>query len=258
MLDRTVYVTAHRGSSRAAPENSLSAIEKAIEHGADYAEIDVQEAGDGTIVVLHDVDLQRVAGVPSRVWELGYDEIGALDAGSWFAPEFAGERIPTLEEMLEQGKGRIRFNIELKFHGREQRFVERVVEIIEAAELESQCVLTSLDFDGLMQVRRLEPELQIGFIVSASVGDIRSLPVDFLSLQATNLSKSLVRDLHARDRDVHVWSVNDPNLAARMISMGADNIITDEPAMIRALIDERNALSPAEKLLFKFHALFMR
>jgi glycerophosphoryl diester phosphodiesterase len=109
-LDRPVEVTAHRGSSLRAPENTLSAIEAAIDDGADYSEIDVQETADGEVVVLHDEDLMRIAGVDRKIWEVSYAELRDLDAGSWFAPEFAGERVPTLQEAIDVARGRIKLN----------------------------------------------------------------------------------------------------------------------------------------------------
>ena len=79
-------ITAHRGSSMAAPENTLAAIARAIEDGADYAEIDVQETADGTVVVIHDTDLKRITGLAEKIWDVTYDEVRELDFGSWFSP----------------------------------------------------------------------------------------------------------------------------------------------------------------------------
>src|SRR5262249_20771464 len=116
MADRPVVeVTAHRGHARAAPENTLSAMRKAIESGADYAEMDVQLTSDGKIVLLHDRDLKRVAGDSRRLDELSYDEVRQLDVGRWFDPAFSGERVPTLAEVINLCRGKIRMNIELKF-----------------------------------------------------------------------------------------------------------------------------------------------
>src|SRR5262249_2835558 len=112
-----VKVTAQRGHARAAPENTLSAVRAAIASGADYAEVDVQQTADGVVVLLHDRDLKRVAGVSRRLDELSYDEVRRLDVGSWFSPAFAGERVPTLVEVIDLCRGRIRLNIELKFFG---------------------------------------------------------------------------------------------------------------------------------------------
>src|SRR5262249_28283883 len=93
-----VQVTAHRGHSRAAPENTLAAVRRAIESGADYAEVDVQLTADGVAVLLHDRDLKRVAGDPRRIDEVTFGEVRTLDVGGWFDPSFAGERVPALTE----------------------------------------------------------------------------------------------------------------------------------------------------------------
>ncbi|UCC84099.1 MAG: glycerophosphoryl diester phosphodiesterase membrane domain-containing protein, partial [Gemmatimonadota bacterium] len=141
---RPVGVTAHRGSSQRAPENTLSAIEAAIEDGADYCEIDVQETADGVVVLLHDEDLMRIAGVDRKIWDINFAELRALDAGSWFAPEFAGERIPTLQEAIEVARGRIKLNIELKFNGHDEYLAERVVQILEQERFTDGALVSSL------------------------------------------------------------------------------------------------------------------
>src|SRR5262249_16768482 len=103
-----VQVTAHRGHARAAPENTLSAIRKALESGAHSAEVDGEQAADGVIVLLHDRDLKRVAGDSRRLDELSLDEVRKLDVGSWFDPAFTGERVPTLAEAIGLCRGRIK------------------------------------------------------------------------------------------------------------------------------------------------------
>ena len=110
---RDVEVTAHRGSSGRAPENTLSALRAAIEDGADYAEIDVQETADGHVVLLHDTDLERIAGVDRKIWEVELAELKRYDAGSWFGEAFRKERVPTLEEAIDLVSGRLKLNIEL-------------------------------------------------------------------------------------------------------------------------------------------------
>jgi glycerophosphoryl diester phosphodiesterase len=96
-INRTIEITGHRGSKVRAPENTLSALRQAIAEGADYAEIDVQTTADGVVVLLHDADLMRVASVNRRLRDINYRELKDIDAGSWFAPEFSSERIPTLQ-----------------------------------------------------------------------------------------------------------------------------------------------------------------
>lgn len=234
-----VQVTAHRGSSRDAPENSLSAIRRAIEDGADYAEIDVQETADGVVVVIHDSDLRRIAGLHKNLWEVSYEQIKDLDAGSWFSPAFRGEPIATLQQVIAVARGRIKLNIELKFNGHEQRLPERVVRIIEDNRFESQCVVTSFSYAGLQRIRRLNARLRIGYILAEPVGDISQLEVDFLSLEATLAQKKLLCLARERGLGVHVWTVNDSRIMAAMIDRGVENIITDQPKVLISMLKER-------------------
>src|SRR5262249_23806418 len=132
-----VQVTAHRGHSRAAPENTLSAIRKAIASGADYAEVDVQQTADGVVVLLHDSDLKRWAGDPRRVGELPFDEVRKLDVGNWFGPAFVGERVPTLAEVIGLYRGRIKLNVELKVYGPDQRLALEVARLLREHDFES-------------------------------------------------------------------------------------------------------------------------
>ncbi|UCD23961.1 MAG: glycerophosphoryl diester phosphodiesterase membrane domain-containing protein, partial [Gemmatimonadota bacterium] len=126
----TTQVTAHRGSSIAAPENTLAAVQRSITDGADWVEIDAQEIADGTVIVFHDGDLRRVAGVSLRTREASYEELSQIDIGSWHSPQYADQRIPTLEQVLELCKDRIRVNIELKYYGTGGNLEQRVIDIV--------------------------------------------------------------------------------------------------------------------------------
>lgn len=247
-----VAITAHRGSSGVAPENSLSALRQAIADGADYAEIDVQETRDGVIVLLHDTDLLRVVGLNRKVWELSYGEIRELDAGSWFAPEFAGERIPTLAEAIEAVRGRLKLYIELKFNPNEERLVERVVEVLEREDFVDQCLVASLDYEGPQRARELSPDLKIGYMVYRAAGKIDRLDVDFLSLGSDLVTNARVVAAQAAGKELHVWTLNDPAAMSRALDRGVDNIITDYPARLRDLLEERRSLSDLERILLRF------
>jgi glycerophosphoryl diester phosphodiesterase len=251
-LDDEVYVIAHRGSSTGAPENSLSAIEKAIEEGADYAEIDVQETADSVVVLLHDTDLMRIAGVDRKIGDLTYQETRELDAGSWFSPDFAGERIPTLEEAIEVARGRIGLQVELKFNGLDYELAERVVKIIEENGFAPQAQIVSLDYAGILQVRKLNRDLETGYIVFRAVGDISGLDVDFLSVNSWIATEDLVASIREAGKEIHVWTVNDRRRMYSLIDLGVDGILTDEPSVLRAVIEERSSLSDAEKTLLAF------
>jgi glycerophosphoryl diester phosphodiesterase len=248
-LNHPVAVTAHRGSSKDAPENSLSAIRRSIEDGADFAEIDVQETADGVVVLLHDTDLMRIAGVNKKIWQLPYSEIKPLDAGSWFSADFKGEHIPTLAEALELARNKIKLNIELKFNGHDKQLVESVVQIIRDHNFDSQCVITSLNYDGLKKVEILNPALKTGFIIAKSIGNMFRVDIDFLSLASGMVNADVVAAARKRKMDVHVWTVNRPDDMSYFINLGVDNIITDYPAKLVAVIDERGALNDVEKFL---------
>jgi len=253
-LERKVAITAHRGASAEAPENTISALRQAVEDRADFAEIDVQQTKDAAIVMLHDTNLKRVAGVDREVYDMTLAELKALDFGGWFDERFKGERIATLEEVLDYADGRLKLNIELKVHGHEQQFAERVVKLLRARSFAGQCVITSLDLQILRQVRGLAPELKIGAIVTAKLGRLGDLDVDFYSMQPLLATVPKIRRAHAMRREVHVWTINEPDKMRRIIDRGIDNLITDHPRRARAVLDDRDLtddLRAAVRRLFR-------
>jgi glycerophosphoryl diester phosphodiesterase len=227
-----VQVTAHRGHSRAAPENTLGAVRKAIESGADYAEVDVQLTSDGVAVLLHDRDLKRVTGDARRIDEVTYEEVRKLDAGGWFGPAFAGERVPTLAEVIDLARGRIKLNIELKLYGPDVRLAREVARVVCDGGFTADCLVTSFSLDALQEVRRYDPRLRTGLIVATALGDVTRMEGDALSVRADWLSDDVLRAAHRRGLEVHVWTVKDERQMARLIKRGVDNIITDDPDLL--------------------------
>lgn len=257
-LRRPVAVTAHRGSSAAAPENTLAAIRQAIVDGADYAEIDVQETKDGRVVLLHDTDLMKVAGVARNVWDLTATELRDIDAGSWKSAEFAAEYVPTLEEAIDVAHGHIKLNIELKLNGHEQALVERVVAILRERNVATKdAILMSLEYDAVQKAKQLAPERAVGYLVAAALGDLTRLDVDFLALSTSAVNAGVVRDAHAAGLGVHVWTVNTQKAMLNMFILEVDNLITDYPADARALLRERDKLSDIELVLIELRRQFM-
>ena len=185
-----VEITAHRGSSKHAPENTMAAIKAAIDEMADYSEIDVQLSEDGVPVVCHDLNLARVAGVDVSLKNLTFDQLEQLDVGSHFSSQFAGEKIPSLEEVLEACKGHIRLNIELKSIGAKSPLPEAVAEMIRKMEMEDQCVITSVSLDYLKRIKKAEPELKTGYILAAAYGSYyKNEFVDFISIRSSLVTK---------------------------------------------------------------------
>lgn len=244
-----ILVTAHRGASGRAPENTLAAIRSAIEDGADFVEIDVQETADGVVVVIHDSDFMRIASDRLKIWDAGFEEARALDIGSWFSAEFGAERIPTLEEVLALCKGRVRVDIELKYYGHDQRLEERVVEIVEKADMANEIVIMSLNRVGLRKIRDLRPDWTVGFLTATSLGDLTRLDADFLAVHSAHATPGFIRRAHAAGMEVWAWTVNDPVHLSRLMSSGVDSVITDEPALARHVLRVRAEMSSVERLL---------
>src|SRR5262249_37310327 len=147
-------------------ENTLAAVREAIDVGAQFAEIDVQMSRDGVLVVTHDSDFSRQAGntVTEKVWELTYDEIRKIPL-SHAAVGTDAEHVPTFDEILDVAKGRIKLNVELKYYGDHQpRLAERVVAAVQAKRMSDQVIVQSLHYAGLEEVRRLAPEIPIGYL----------------------------------------------------------------------------------------------
>ena len=241
MTSDPVQVTAHRGSSAGAPENTLAAFRLAMEEGADFSELDVLEAKDGAVVVIHDTNLKRLAGLDANVFDLTGAELQQIDVGRWKAPAFAGETIPLLRDVMELVKGRMKLNIEIKVHGRERDLPETLVDLIQEMDFAPHCVITSLDVGMLRRVRAKDPTLRIGAIVTAAIGNVHALDVDFYSVERALATVTFIRASHAKGREVHVWTTNTERTIRRMIDRGADSLITDHPTRAVALRDARGA-----------------
>ena len=184
--------TAHRGGARMAPENTISALEQAISTGADMAEIDVQETRDKELILLHDDSLKRTAGVSKKVWEMDLAQIEKLDAGVSFHQKFRGEHIPTLPETLKFCKGRLDLNIEIKYNGKNRGIVYRVVREIREAGFEDYCVVTSMNYEFLQQIKEIAPEIRTGYIMTMTYGSISDITAaDFFSVKHTLLQSRL-------------------------------------------------------------------
>ncbi len=246
---RPVAVIAHRGAAALAPENTLSSVERAIADGTDWVEIDVQETADGEVVLLHDSDFMKLAGSPLKIWEGSFAEVRKLDIGSWFGPEFQGEPVATLEEVLLRAKGQARVVIELKYYGHDDRLAERVVAIVERTGMEDQIAVMSLERSMIEKMAALRPGYRTGLLAATAVGRLTEVDVDFLAVSLTLATPALVRQAHARGQDLYVWTVNDELTMAQKMLQGVDGIITDDPARAQALIQEVSTLSSVERLL---------
>lgn len=224
-------VTAHRGFSSIAPENTLPAFIEAVDVGADFIELDVQLSADGEVVVIHDDSLLRTAGEDSTVKSKTYQELLELDYGIWFDEEFINTPIMRLEDVLEQFADEISLNIEVKKTGDEMEIAERTAELISQYGCTDTCYVTSFSYNALKTVKKVNPDIKTGLIANImTYGGYASLQyIDALSLNQRFVSQNLVNNIHINGKRIFVWTVNDSADMERMINMGVDNIITDKP-----------------------------
>jgi len=244
-----VAVIAHRGSSAAAPENTLAAFRLAVEQGADFVELDVQESADGEVLVVHDSDLMKIGGSPLKIWETDAAKLRTVDIGSHAGPQFSAERVPTLAEALAVCKGRARVIVELKSYGHDQHLEERVASIVEGAGMADDCIYMSLDHAQIGRMKRLRPSWRCGVLVAKAVGNLTSLDADFLAVEKKIATGRFVRRSHRAGKDVYVWTVNDPTRMLTAMSHGVDGLITDRPDVARQVVARRAAMSDGQRLL---------
>jgi len=248
LVDDAVII-AHRGGALHAPENTLAAVDRGIIDGADYIEIDVQEDAEGRVVVLHDSDLRRVGATGLRIWEAAPSDLAEIDIGSWFDSQYRDQRVPTLEEVLELCRGRAKVIIELKYYGHDDRLEEKVSEIVERLDMGSEIVVMSLKYDMVKKMKSIRPDWTTGLLTAKAIGKLTALEADFLAVNTGMARMPFVRSAHAVGKDVFVWTVNDALGMSVMMSRGVDGIITDDPALARAVLAWREELNPAERAM---------
>lgn len=231
-------IIAHRGASRAAPENTLAAMKKAMELGADYSEIDVCQTKDGQVVLMHDEELERTTGQKGLIWEYTLAELKEFEAGSWFSKEFRGEPIPTLREVMQLVRGKMNLNIEIKVFGKAPGIAQKVVDVIRAENFRNECMVTSFDREIIEEVKIIAPELMTGFIFDENYqGNVFDGNWDALSCDRQILDKELVKRAKESGKKVYVWTVNYAVEMKRLIDLKVDGLITDVPDVLKEILD---------------------
>jgi glycerophosphoryl diester phosphodiesterase len=241
-----VEIIAHRGASFDAPENSLSAIKLAWEQNADAVELDIWLSKDGRLLVFHDKDTKRIGKVDKKITEYTLEEAAKLDVGSWKDPKFTGERMPTLESILDTIPEGKRAVIELKDA---PHIVPELVRVLRASKKPAkQLAVISFNYDTLAASRKALPELEhyflYGYKKDAKTGEFpqlapivaKSKAAEFTGLDLHfdwPIDKKFVADLKAQGLKLVVWTVNDGEVARKLAAAGVDGITTDRPAWLR-------------------------
>lgn len=227
------------GASALAPENTLRAFRAAEAAGADGLELDVQLSRDGVPVVLHDETLDRTSDGRGPVAELPLEELKQLDAGSWFSAAFAGEKMPTLEEVLRWGGSRLRFNVEIKDSSAAQAVLG-----LSRSYPQASIVVSSFDHDLLHRLRCSAPQLPLAFLweqsdCAAAVERAAACAAESFNPRYDFLSAELVADCHRRGLAVYPWTVDALAALERCWQLGVDGVFCNDPKQVLVWLQSR-------------------
>ncbi|PSL01543.1 glycerophosphoryl diester phosphodiesterase [Haloactinopolyspora alba] len=249
---------AHRGSSGSAPENTVAAVEYAVDQRSSFVEVDVQRSADGELVIMHDVTLERTTNVeevfPDRApWNVGdftLEEMRQLDAGSWFSPDFAGEPVPTLREVVEALGPRTGLLLELKspslYPGIEAQIHEELSSIpgyMERSLRTGRLVVQSFDIDSMRTYDEIAPEVPVGLLYGSQPTEEELVEASTWAEQVNPSYRvtdaALVERIHELGMTISVYTINSGQLMREYINLGVDGIITNYPGVLRDILEHR-------------------
>jgi glycerophosphoryl diester phosphodiesterase len=238
-------IIAHRGASGHAPENTLAAYRLAIELGSQFIEADLQASSDGRIVAIHDAVLQRTTNGRGSVAESTLEELRTVDAGRWFDRDFAGQHVPTLEEVLglsrESDVG-FYFLVGCPFSADIGRSLIRAVRKVNAI---SRVVVVSSDPDEFEALRKLDDAVVTGILIEAPHADVLEQAArsgaQQLCLREDLVTAEMVARAHAAGLLAVAWTVNPPARMRALLSTRVERIVTDFPDRLRAIIEDTGA-----------------
>jgi len=233
-----VLAIAHRGASGYAPENTIAAFRRAVSQGISFIETDLHLTRDAHFVAIHDEKVDRTTSGHGEVHQMTLAEIRRLDAGSWFASEFSGERVPTLVEILEfSRKHDVVFYLELKpngFWGGEHALISNLRESGEIPRV----VVISFDPGILAGLRKIEPTLMTGLLHDGQIVDPFAKALEIgarqLAVQGDLVTPNFLKEAHKRDLQVVCWTVNSPAHMRSLQAAGVDGIMSDYPDRLLA------------------------
>ncbi len=233
-------IVAHRGASGYAPENTMASFEEALKLKADYLELDIQMTKDGELVVIHDQTVDRTTNGTGEVREYTYEKLMELDAGAWFHKKFIGQRIPTLEEVIETFKGKIGFLIEVKNPVIYPNLVKKMGEVLKKCKVECpqnhEVIVQSFDFEWLETFHKDLPQIPLGLLVKYRIHGVSMVQVrewsslvQYINPNKALITKKLIKQIHSYNIKVMPYTVRDKKSIKSLIDANVDGIITDFP-----------------------------
>lgn len=240
---RDVANVAHRGASGHAPENTMAAFDLAVEMKADYIELDVQMTKDGKLVIIHDTTVDRTTDGSGFVGDLTLEEMKTLDAGSWFGEQFAGEQIPTFEEVLDAYRGKIGILIELKspelYPGIEERVADILIDRNMQHPRNEKIIMQSFNHESMQLSKQLLPNVPHGVLAGMAWEDVTdeelaefAIYSDYFNPNMRIVTDELVTRVHDAGMEIYPYTVNTREEADRLFNLGVDGIITNFPEYV--------------------------
>ena len=248
-----IWLVGHRGAAGLAPENTLAAIQKGLDAGVDAIEVDIQQSKDSTVFILHDKTLDRTTNGKGLLKNYTTKELKKLDAGSKFNSEFAGEKLPTLDEAFLLINGKATFLIEIKDGSEMYPGIEkRLVETIHKYHANNWVIVHSFNTKALQRIHELDSTLRLhklfifklNFIPLLYDGQLHYTNIDqfpyceAMSVYYKFINPHLVKLVHSQGQKINAWTVNDTTVARRLLDMGVDGIITNFPNRMKTLIEQ--------------------
>ncbi len=235
-----MLVIAHRGASGHAPENTLAAFRKAVVLGATFIETDLQLSRDARFVAIHDATVNRTTNGQGAVHDLTLAELRQLDAGSWFGSEFSGERIPTLEEILQfSKKNDVVFYLELKPGGSWGGEHALIGALRESGEI-ARAVVISFDPSMVLNLRKTEPTVMTGLLYDGQIANPLDKAVEVgarqLVARGDLVTPTLLSEARKKDLQVVCWTVNHPAHMRMLMAAGVAGIMSDYPDRLMAAV----------------------
>ena len=229
-VNKNIKTIAHRGYVAKGVENSIEALEGAAEVGADYVEFDIILTKDNKFVVMHDFNLKRLVGLNKRVQDMNFDEVVGLTIKQG---DFTS-KIPSLEEFVNRAKElNMNLVIELKPHGAEPpNYIDILIDEVKRLKLENYKFM-SLNSKVMEELETKVPNLETGYVIPLQFGNFHHSNVDFFVIEDFSYRDHLVEQARKENKQVFVWTINNPALITKYLQSPADGIITDEPELVK-------------------------